>query len=89
MAQGQYLVNRTSEDCAALLRQLEQAKTTAMRVVQRMEALGLPALEGYVWPDGYTQSDFVALYQALDALPGSIVEDTVRDALFKLVSSVV
>jgi len=54
-----------------------------------MEALGLPALEGYVWPDGYIQSDFVALYQALDALPGCIVEDTVRDALFKIVSSVV
>ena len=89
MAQGTYLVTRTSEDCAALLRQLEQAKTTAARITQRMEALGIPALQDYVWPDGYSQDDFVALYRALDALPGSIVNNLTRDALFKIVSSVV
>ena len=89
MAQGQYLVNQTSADCVLLLRQLEQAKTTTARIVQRMEALGVPALKDYVWPENYDQAAFVALYHALDALPGSIVDDTVRDALFKIVSSVV
>ena len=89
MAQGKYLVNRTSEDCATLLRQLEQARTTATRIVQRMEALGVPVLKGYVWPDGYSQDDFVALYRALDALPGGVVDNMTRDALFKLVSTVV
>ena len=87
--QGQYLVNRTSENAAQLLSQLEAAKTTATRIMQRMEAMGLPALVGHEWPEGYTQADFVAMYQLLDALPGSVVADDVRDALFKLVSSVV
>ena len=87
--QGSYLVNRTSEDATALLSQLQQVKTTATRIVQRMEAMGLPALVGHEWPEGYSQAEFVAMYQLLDALPGSVVADDVRDALFKLVSSVV
>ena len=85
----QYLVNRSSEDAARLLSQLEQAKTTAHRIVQRMEAMGVAALEGHEWPEGYTQADFVQCYQVLDALPGLVVADAVRDVLFKLVSSVV
>jgi hypothetical protein len=56
------------------------------RIAERMEALGIPALAGYEWPEGYTQADFVALYTALNSLPGSVVADTVRNALFKLVS---
>jgi len=87
--QGNYLVNRTTTDCGALLVRLEEAKTLAARIAQRMEALGIAALVGFEWPEGYTQADFVALYQALDALPGLIVEDAMRDALFNLVGSVV
>ena len=87
--QGSYLVNRTSDDAAALLSQLQQCKTTATRIVQRMEAMGTPALVDYVWPEGYDQTSFVSLYNALGSLPGSVVTDSVRDALFKLVSSVV
>jgi len=87
--QGSYLVNRTSENAAQLLSQLEAAKTTATRIVQRMEAMGLPALVGHEWPEGYSQAEFVALYTALAGLPGSVVADEVRDGLFDIVSSVV
>lgn len=86
--QGTYLVNNTVIDCNALLSQLEQARRLVTRVTERMEALGTAALAGYAWPEDYAQQDFVALYQALDALPGSVVEDDVRDKLFKLVSCV-
>lgn len=86
--QGHYLVLRTVDDVGAALAQLQAAQTTITRIIQRMAALGLPALQGYEWPEGYTQADFVALYQALVALPGSIVTDAVRDAMFKLVSCI-
>ena len=85
---GQYLVNNTVTDCNALLLQLEQARRLMTRITERMEALGTAALAGYAWPEGYAQQDFVDLYQALDALPGSVVSDAVRDALFDLVSHV-
>ena len=86
--QGEYLVNNTVDDSVQLLNQLEQAKRLSNRIAQRMESLGLQALVGYVWPEGYTQADFLALYQLLDALPGLVVEDEVRDGLYKLVSSI-
>ena len=83
---GQYLIINTVTDCNALLMQLEQARRLVTRVTERMEALGTSALADYNWPEGYTQQDFVNLYQALDALPGSVVADAVRDALYDLVS---
>lgn len=86
--QGDYLVNNTVNDCNSLLAQLQAARTTITRIAERMEALGTAALSGYEWPSGYTQTDFVALYNALGALPGSVVSDDVRDKLFKLVSSI-
>lgn len=85
---GHLLVLNTRENALQLLQQLEQAKTTASRIVQRMEALGVGALAGYAWPNEYTPADFVALYNALDALPGSVVADGVRDKLYKLVAAV-
>ena len=85
---GDYLVNNSVNDANALLAQLEQVKRLVTRIAQRMDALGIAALVGHVWPDGYTQADFVALYQALDALPGLVVDDDMRDKLFKLVSSI-
>ena len=85
-SQGHYLITNSVDDTNALLSALEQAARLAERIVQRMEALGLDALEGYAWPEGYTENDFVALYQALDALPGLVVADDVRDKLFALVS---
>jgi len=87
-SQGEFLVTKTVNDCTTLLSQLEAAKTTAQRISQRMVSLGIPALDGYVWPGGYTQADFVALYTALSALPGSLVTDATRDAIFKQVSSI-
>lgn len=85
---GDFLVNRTSDDCNTLLAQLESARTTAQRIAQRMESLGVAALNGYVWPNEYSQAKFVALYSALDALPGSVVEDDVRDKLYELVAAI-
>lgn len=86
--QGEYLVNNTVQDAVDLLAQLEQAKRLANRIVQRMEALGLSVLDGYEWPAGYTEQDFVDLYESLDALAGLVVDDTVRDELYKMVSSI-
>ena len=86
--QGEYLVNNTVDDSVQLLNQLEQTKRLSNRIAQRMESLGVAALVGYAWPAGYTQADFVALYQLLDALPGLVIEDVARDELYKLVSSV-
>lgn len=85
---GQYLVNNTVNDCNALLLQLRNVKQLVMNITERMEAMGVAALAGYEWPEGYTQQDFVDLYQALNALPGSIVENPVRDALFDLVGHI-
>lgn len=85
---GQYLVNGTVNDCNALLQQLLAARTTVVRITERMKSLGETALAGHTWPEGYTQADFMALYQALSALPTSIVPDEARNALFKLASSV-
>ena len=87
-SQGEYLVNNTVDDSVQLLNQLEQAKRLSNRIAQRMESLGVAALIGYAWPAGYTQADFIALYQSLEALPGLVVEDGVRDELYKLVSTI-
>ena len=84
--QGHYLVTRSTEDASALLVELERTRTIARRITERMEAIGSQALAGYEWPEGYTGSDFLELYQALNTLPGSVVDDDTRDALFKLVS---
>ena len=86
-----YLINSTVNDCAQLRAALEQAKTLAVRVVQRMEALadeGNPVafLLVYDWPDGYTIEDFVALYNAFTALPGSVVSDETRDSIYKILA---
>jgi hypothetical protein len=85
---GEFLVNKSSDDCNELLSHLERAKTIANRVVERMDALGTAALVGYSWPNGYTQTKFVALYQALNGLPGSIVEDDTRDKIIEFVAAI-
>jgi len=86
--QAEYLVNQTVNDCNALLAQLQQAKTTAQRVVERMLAIGYVPLIDYPWPDGYTlNDDFVPLYNELAALPGTVVPDETRDAIYKLIST--
>ena len=86
--QGSYLVIRSVNDANALLTQLEQVRQSVTRITERMAALGAGVLDGYEWPNDYTQADFIALYQALDALPGSILADDTRDKILKLVSSI-
>ena len=90
--QADYLINETVNDANLFLSQAQQLNTTTNRIVQRMLAMteggtNLAVLAGYVWPEGYTQANFVALYSALNALPGSIVDDDTRDALYKLIST--
>ena len=86
--QGTYLVNNTVNDCNSLLAQLRNVKQTALNIAERMEAIGAPALTDYVWPEGYTSQDFLNLYNALKALPGSVIEDDTRDAIYKPVSHI-
>lgn len=83
---GEFLVGRTVINCNDVLDSLENTRRLVTRITERMEALGIGVLAGYQWPEGYTQADFVALYQALDALNGLIVENDVRDKLFKLIA---
>lgn len=85
---GDFLVTRTVNDATTLLAALEQIKAQANRIAQRMVAIGAGALNDYQWPNGYMKADFVALYNALNSLPGLVVADSVRDALYKLVSSI-
>ena len=85
---AEYLVNSTVNDANALLTQLEAAKTTARRIVERMLGVGYVVLMSYEWPEGYTlNEDFLALYTAIESLPGSVVPDETRNALYKLVAT--
>lgn len=85
---AEYLVNKTVNDANALLAQLEAAKTTARRITERMLGVGYVCLMSYDWPEGYTlNEDFLALYTAIEALPGSVVPDATRAALYKLVAT--
>ena len=86
-----YLINNTVIDAGQLRLHLEQAATVAKRITERMLALqdaGNPVafLLTYEWPDGYTINDFVALYDALTALPGSVVDDDTRNAIYKILA---
>ena len=85
---GEFLVNKTANDGLALLATLEDAKTLALRISQGMVAIGVGALSGYEWPNGYTQEKFMALYTALNTLPGLVVEDSVRDKLYEFVAAI-
>ena len=91
MGKADYLIINTVNDCAQLRAQLEQAKQTARRITERVLALadvGNPVayLLTYAWPEGYTIDDFVELYTALTDLPGSVVEDTTRNAIYKILA---
>jgi hypothetical protein len=85
---GQYLVNNTVEDCASLIQRLENARSLLWRVVNRMEAIGAPALDDVVFENDYTKTKFIALYTALNALPDFVIDDDTRDKVFDLLSSV-
>ena len=85
---GQYLVQNTVEDCAALIQRLESARSLLWRIVNRMEAVGAPALDDVVFENDYTKAKFIALYQALDVLPDFVIDDATRDKVFDLLSSV-
>ncbi len=86
-AQGNYLIYRTVEDVNAIKNQLSSIHDLIDRIVQRWEALGVAALAGYTWPEGYTQADFEALVAVLNALPDSVVTTSSRNALYKLVAT--
>lgn len=86
-----YLINNTVNDCAQLRAALEQTKTLAQRITERMLALsdvGNPVAFRltYDWPDGYTLEDFAGLYDALTLLPGSVVADETRNAIMKMLA---
>jgi hypothetical protein len=85
---GEYLVNRTVEDCTALIAQLEHVKRIVWRTVERMEAIGAGPLDEYNWPDDYSKAQFVSLYNALDGLPNFVIDDDTRDKIFDLLSSI-
>lgn len=84
---GEYLVYQTVEDCTSLVQELERTQRLVWRIVERMEAIGAGPLTGFVWPNGYTQAKFVALYNALAALPDFVVDDAVRDDIFELLAA--
>ena len=85
---GEFLVNKTANDGLALLAKLEEVKTLTLRISQRMVAIGSEALIGYEWPNGYTQEKFMALYAALNTLPGLVVDDSVRNKLYEFVAAI-
>ena len=87
--QGTYLVYRTVEDVNQIKNKLAEIHDLIDQVSERYGALGVAALAGYVWPEGYTQADFESLVAVLAALPDSVVTTSSRNAIFKLVATFV
>ena len=85
---GEYLVNHTVEDVTQIKDSLALIHDLIDRVGQRFEALGVGALVGFPWPEGYTQADFEALCAVLAALPDSVVTTSSRNAIFKLIAAI-
>jgi hypothetical protein len=84
--QADYLVNHTVNDVNALIVALAQTVTVIDRIVQRARALGATTWDAYEFPEGYDATQAKALITALEALPESIVDNTVRNRLYKIVS---
>ena len=85
---GDYLVYRTVDDVNHIKESLALIHDLIDRIGQRYEALGVGALAGFVWPEGYTQADFEALEAVLAALPDSVVTTSSRNAIFKLIAAI-
>jgi len=84
---GEYLVHHTVEDVNQIKDDLAEIHDLIDQVGQRFEALGVGALAGFPWPEGYTQADFEALAAVLAALPDSVVTTSSRNAIFKLIAA--
>lgn len=84
--QSEYLVRNTVNDANALIASLAQVVTITNRIVQRARALGATTWDAYEFPAGYDATQAKALITALEALPESIVENTTRNRIHKIVS---
>lgn len=87
--QGAYLIYRTVEDVNRIKDSLSLIHDLIDRIGERFGALGVAALADFVWPEGYTQSDFEALCAVLAALPDSVVTTSSRNAIYKLIGTFV
>lgn len=85
---GNYLVYQTVADVNRIKEDLAVIHDLIDRVTERFGVLGVEALVGFVWPEGYTQADFEALCAVLAALPDSVVTTSSRNAIFKLVANI-
>lgn len=84
-----YLVTSSVADVAALIAALAQAKGIADRIVQRARALGATTWDGYEnWPPDYDAVQAKALITALEGMAESVVDNTVRNRLHKMVASI-
>lgn len=84
-----YLVTSTVADVAQLIASLAATKAVADRIVQRARALGALTWDGYEnWPADYDALQAKALITALEGLPESVVDNTVRNRLHKMVASI-
>ena len=86
---AEYLVKETANDIQQLIAALAQTKTILDRIVQRARALGALTWDGYTnWPDGYTATLAKALITALEGLPESVVDNTVRNRLHTFAANI-
>jgi len=90
--QANSLVQATVSDVNKLVTRLLESGADIDVIYQRYTAAvayNPTILDEYVWPDGYTKTDFSALVTVLNALAQMIVTDSARNAMFKLIQSIV
>ena len=87
--QGTYLIYRTVEDVNKIKDDLSEIHDLIDRIGERFGALGVAALAGFEWPNGYTQAKFESLCAVLAALPDSVVTTSSRNAIYELISTFV
>ena len=90
-----FALSNLRDNAQAMMQNLEQANKLRRRIVEELSALTggtmqglLDFFNGYGFPNAYTATDIKDLYIALNALPGSIVDNGTRDKLFYLLSQV-
>ena len=71
MAQTDFIVTETHEKVKRILKLVEEAQALSAEVVQQWNKVSAGTkLGGYVWPEGYSEAEFVTAISSLEtAMP--------------------
>ncbi len=68
MAQGEFIVTEAHEKVKRILVLVEQAQALSAEVVQQWGKVGgSTTIEGYVWPAGYSEAEFLSAISSLQS----------------------